>query len=160
MSDFASEGFDVSSSAGDVVYELGGAQTTKVESPPPSTDPTTGAPPAPEAPDTRPLHAKLKAEGNELFKAGDYGGALELYLEAIGEGEKSCEEEGGGDEGKGEPTPSFSFGEDLLNLLQEHKEYEKKKKAVERRVEEEKERQEERKKAREERGEVRAKDGG
>jgi hypothetical protein len=170
MSAFASDGFDVSSSDGDVVHEIGGAQTKAGAPAPPSPSPEASH--SPEAPDTRPLHAKLKAEGNELFKAGDYGGALELYMEAISEGEKSCEEGGKGDgEGEGEgggedgqenssstspsSPPSFSFGEDLLNLLQEHKEYEAKKKAVERRVKEEKERQEERKKAREERGEVR-----
>lgn len=139
MSEFASEGFDIRGGSGNVVHEIGGTETPVVNNDKPIEPPKSD-----EA--ERPLHATLKEEGNSLFKVGDYGGALDFYLRAVDEGEKSCV-----DESSEDPVPSF--GEDLLHLLHEHKEYERKVKARERRENEEGERKEERRKARKERGE-------
>ena len=90
MSEFASEGFDISgsttNSSSGVIHEIGGSVSLEQNVPPSVQNVSTKVRTHNEDEDSdKPLYAKLKTEGNELFKKEDYLGALELYTKAIEE---------------------------------------------------------------------------
>jgi tetratricopeptide (TPR) repeat protein len=88
MSGFSSDGFDVDalSDTANEVLEISGKVSTTPE--PAPTPPTQTPPPPP--PIEKPKHVLCKEEGNALFLAGDYGGSLRKYNDAIKEAERLC----------------------------------------------------------------------
>eukprot|EP00519_Triparma_laevis_P002872 CAMPEP_0182517428 /NCGR_PEP_ID=MMETSP1321-20130603/42250_1 /TAXON_ID=91990 /ORGANISM="Bolidomonas sp., Strain RCC1657" /LENGTH=162 /DNA_ID=CAMNT_0024725169 /DNA_START=69 /DNA_END=553 /DNA_ORIENTATION=- len=150
MSEFASEGFDISgsttNSSSGVIHEIGGSVSLEQNVPPSVQNVSTNVSTHNEDEDSdKPLYAKLKTEGNELFKKEDYLGALELYTKAIEECESACESTctASNSTASSNPTasnPTYAYNSNLLLVIEEREKAEREEKARIRRAKEEEER--------------------
>ncbi|GMH82298.1 hypothetical protein TrST_g12540 [Triparma strigata] len=164
MSEFASEGFDISgsttNSSSGVIHEIGGSVSLEQNVPPSVQNVSTNVSTHNEDEDSdKPLHAKLKTEGNGLFKKEDYLGALELYMKAIEECESACESActASNSTASSNPTasnPTYAYNSNLLLVIEEREKAEREEKARIRRAKEEEERRIEKEARMRERGET------